>query len=208
MPISVAGSSPVPASARGAAQPHRRQAWGFTLLEMLVALIIVGMVTALAAFALPPSENAQMQREAQRLSALFDAARQHAAETGVPLAWASGPGGYAFVQFGPQGWEPVDSDLLRPRAWPWLNGSGRALRPQDWRAVLGGMPPGEAFLAGSVTVDLRLGGSAGTGAPASWLLFGSEPVGAPMQLVLADGAERDSISSDGFAPFQVSRSTR
>ena len=197
---------------RGAAPPRQRQAWGlytpsrgFTLLEMLVALIIVGMVTALAAFALPPSQNAQMQREAQRLSALFDAARQHAAETGVPLAWASGPTGYAFVQIGPQGWEPVDSDLLRPRLWPWLDGE-HDIPPQDWRSALGGQPREAAYSAGTVTVHLREGGVRSLGTPPSWLLFGSEPVGGAIEIVLSDGAERDRIQSDGFAPFVVSRS--
>jgi len=212
MPTSAAGSRP--SGSVGAAdrfQPrvmgtHRRHAaHGFTLLEMLLALVIVGMVTALAAFALPPSENAQMQREAQRLSALFDAARQHAAETGVPLAWASGPGGYAFVQIGPQGWEPVDSDLLRPRTWPWLGGQ-RDIPPRDWRSALGGQPREAAYSAGTVTVSLREGGVRSLGTPPSWLLFGSEPVGGPIQIVLSDGAERDSIQTDGFAPFEVSRS--
>ena len=171
---------------------------------MLVALIVVGIVTALAALALPPSQNAQMQREAQRLAALFDAARQRAAETGVPLAWAGGPAGYAFVQLGPRGWEPVDSDLLRPRAWPWMGSSGA----KTWQATVGAVPHAAVFAAGAVTVDLRQGGGTGPGLPASWLLFGSEPVAAPVELALADGAERDSVSSDGFAPFQVSRSVR
>lgn len=210
MPTLEAGSSPVSSRVNEAASRRQRRALerscsGFTLLEMLVALIIVGLVTALAAFALPPSENAQMQREAQRLSALFDAARQHAAETGVPLAWASGPRGYAFVQIGPQGWEPVDSDLLRPRIWPWLDAQGD-IPPRDWRSALGGQPREAAYSAGSVTVSLREGGVRGLGTPPSWLLFGSEPVGGPIQIELSDGAERDSIVTDGFAPFVVSRS--
>lgn len=198
MPTSAAGNSRCAAG-------DGRGAGGFTLLEMLVALVIVGMVTALAAFALPPSQNAQMQREAQRLAALFDAARQYAAQTGVPLAWASGPGGYAFLQIGPQGWEPVRSDLLRPRIWPWL-GARRDVALRDWRDVLGAQPRAPVFSAGSVTVSLRAGGLRGLGTPPSWLLFGSEPVGSAVQVELSDGADSDIIASDGFAPFVIDRS--
>jgi general secretion pathway protein H len=123
----------------------------------------------------------------------------------VPLAWASGPGGYAFVQIGPQGWEPVDSGLLRPRAWPWL-GRSDDIASRNWRSVLGGQPRAASYFAGPVTVSLIAGGLRGLGAPPSWLLFGTEPVGGAVQVELSDGAERDTIASDGFAPFVVGRS--
>lgn len=184
---------------------HRRHAaHGFTLLEMLLALVIVGMVTALAAFALPPSENAQMQREAQRLAALFDAARQYAAQTGVPLAWASGPAGYAFVQMGPQGWEPVEVDMLRPRRWPWL-GTRSEPAPANWRLALGEPPRQAQYAAADVSVHLRAAASAALGVPPGWLLFGPEPVGGAVQVVLSDGTHGEVVSSDGFAPFVVQR---
>ena len=205
MPTSAAGSSGIASRAPWLRRGPRRPtaARGFTLLEMLVALMVIGIVTALAALALPPSQNAQVEREAQRLAALFDAARQRAAEQGVPLAWVAGPRGYAFVQRTQQGWEPVESDLLRTRSWPW-SGGGLADSP-DWITAIGGFPRSAAFSVNGVGVDLRRGGSTGTAAPPTWLVFGGEPVGNPVRLQLTDGDRSETISSDGFAPFAVER---
>lgn len=165
--------------------------------------MVIGIVTALAALALPPSQNAQVGREAQRLAALFDAARQRAAEQGVPLAWVAGPRGYVFVQRTQQGWEPVDSDLLRARAWPW-SGANLVDSP-DWITAIGGLPRSPDFLASGIGVDLRQGGNTVTGAPPTWLVFGGEPVGNPVRLRLTDIDRSETISSDGFAPFAVER---
>ncbi|OZB47299.1 MAG: type II secretion system protein GspH [Thiomonas sp. 14-66-4] len=190
MPTSAAGSSAAMAG-RGARQR------GFTLVELLVVLLVMALLTGLAALALPRSGQDSMQREADRLAALLDAARQQAAARGEPLAWAPGAAGYTFLQPSPTGWVPLNDAPLVARAWQWLGAGGTP-------------PPGylprvnaDAVRAGNVVVQAS-GGASGTGASTSWLVFGTEPVSPPMQVTLQGDGRVVTIASNGLAPFAVS----
>ena len=52
---------------------------GFTLLELLVVLAIIGLATAGVTLSLP--EAKPLERDAQRLAALLESARSHARDT-------------------------------------------------------------------------------------------------------------------------------
>jgi general secretion pathway protein H len=69
---------------------------GFTLIELMVVLVIVALGTALAALALPDSQNTALTREAERLAALLESARAQSRAAGVPVRWRPTPGGFAF----------------------------------------------------------------------------------------------------------------
>ena len=73
-----------------------RRSAGFTLLELLVVLAIVAMASAGVGFALRDTADSTLQREAQRLAALFDAARAQSRANGVPVRWRALPGGFRF----------------------------------------------------------------------------------------------------------------
>ena len=79
MPTSAAGSSirrnrsTSGSRRRGLRSPARTSgAAGFTLLELLVVIAIIAMATAGVGFALRDSNQASLEREGERLAALFE----------------------------------------------------------------------------------------------------------------------------------------
>ncbi len=85
MPTSARGSDRLRSGERGqgrveaqprAAGPSRPR--GFTLIELLIVLVIVALASAVATLALRDPQASALEREADRLSALFEAARAEA----------------------------------------------------------------------------------------------------------------------------------
>ena len=187
MPTSAAGSRGAARRARGA---------GFTLIELLVTLLVMALLTGLAALALPHGRDESVQREAQRLAALFDAARSEAADGSMPLVWAPGASGYAFLRPTPLGWRPLQHAPLAPRAWAW---SGAEVQAH----YLPPPPRGTSVEADGVQVRVD-GGSSTSGAPPGWLVFGTEPVSPPIRVVLIEAGRQWIVSSDGISPFATS----
>ena len=96
---------------------------GFTLLELLVALVIVAVGLSLAVISLRPDPRGVVRQEADRLAALLGLASEEAVTGGRPLAWVSRAGGYEFQarEIGDQGpeWTLLrGDDLLHPRELP------------------------------------------------------------------------------------------
>lgn len=93
---------------------------GFTLLEILVVLFIIGIVVSFAVLTVGDRVAAdRLQREAERLQALLDIAAEEAVLFGVEIGLdISGPG-YRFLRLAPDGWEALGGDgPLRPRELP------------------------------------------------------------------------------------------
>jgi len=107
MRTSVPGSKPPNAS--------RPQA-GFTLIELLVVVAIIAIATAGVAFVLRDNPQTQLEREAQRLSALFESARAISRSSGRPVVWHAGEGGFRFEGLPegtlPEGWLQADTTVL------------------------------------------------------------------------------------------------
>ena len=72
------------------------RARGFTLLELLVVISIIAIASAGVAFAMRDARGAELEREAQRLGALLEAARAQSRASGVPVRWRGTEGGFRF----------------------------------------------------------------------------------------------------------------
>lgn len=92
---------------------------GFTLLELLVTIAIIGLGTAAVALSLRGGESRQLQEEGARLGALFRIAQDEARISGRALVWEADLEGYRFRPLvrepGAQEWR---DELLRARSWP------------------------------------------------------------------------------------------
>jgi len=92
---------------------------GFTLLEMLVVLIVVGIGASVVALQLGHDSGAVLRQESERLRTALEYAAQLAQWRREPLVWEADAQGYRFLRPGAKGeWrEEVDHELL-PHALP------------------------------------------------------------------------------------------
>ena len=66
----------------------RRSSQGFTLIEMLVVIVIIGILSTTVAMTISPSPQRQLQTEASRLAALLEMANAAALAGQHRLAWS------------------------------------------------------------------------------------------------------------------------
>ncbi|MCV2359465.1 prepilin-type N-terminal cleavage/methylation domain-containing protein [Paucibacter sp. TC2R-5] len=67
---------------------RRLGAHGFTLIELLVVVALIAIATATVSLSLRDPAAAQLEREAERLTALFETARAESRAAGLPVQWA------------------------------------------------------------------------------------------------------------------------
>jgi general secretion pathway protein H len=108
MPTSAAGSRRVASRSDSA---HRRGPGGFTLIELLVVIAIIAIATAGVGLALRNAGHETLDREAERLSALLEAARAQSRASGIAVRWRTTPEGPTSFIF-----DGLPSGTL-PTAW-------------------------------------------------------------------------------------------
>jgi general secretion pathway protein H len=97
-----------------------QRARGFTLIEMLVVVMIMGLFVGLVATIARPDDRGQLRVEAERLAQLLDLCVLESRLTAKPIAWTSDGPSYRFWQFADAtGWSEIrDNDILRERTLP------------------------------------------------------------------------------------------
>lgn len=92
---------------------------GFTLIEMLVVLLVMGLLAGLVTASAAPDDRALLRVEAERLAQLINLAATESRLTGKAVAWTANAAGYRFWRFSEaSGWSPISDDVLRARTLP------------------------------------------------------------------------------------------
>ena len=93
---------------------------GFTLIEMMVVLVIIGLVVGLVSSVARPDERALLRLETDRLAQLLNLAATESRLSGKRIAWTAEPETYRFWRYAAEtDWSEIrDVDALRSRKLP------------------------------------------------------------------------------------------
>jgi general secretion pathway protein H len=151
-----------------------RAARGFTLVELMVVMVIIGITIGMVSLNAMPTPRQNLLGEAQRLALLLQLARDEAIVRNRLVAFEADGERYRFLVRNETRWDPVTQDDL--------------LRQRD-------------FKSGPLALQLDPPG-AGSGNPLR-ITFGREPVDKPFVLTLSSGANSVAIRADGIGHFAV-----
>lgn len=162
---------------------ERRLQQGFSLLEVLVVLAIIGIVTGTASLGIRAAQDSHsLHTDAQRLARLFGLAQAEARKTGRPVIWEYNNTGYRFTQ--------APQHLLLPAAlaerMASLNTTGftpsSALRARAW----------DTSQPVSVQID-----------PSATQVFHGEWISGPREVKLDNGLATVRLTRTGNGQYRV-----
>jgi len=94
-----------------------RRPAGFTLIELMVVLVIIGVMLGAVGLSIRSADRS-LQFEAERLAQLLSLAREEAQVRGAPIRLDADEQGFRFMIRRDRQWQPILDDRdLRERAW-------------------------------------------------------------------------------------------
>lgn len=156
----------MPISGTGTLRGKRRRAQGFTLLEILVVVVIIGVMATMAVLSIGDRAlDDRMATEARRLQELLALAADEAVLQGTELGFIQTAEGFAFLALKDGAWTRLEEGgALRARTLPEpffieLQVDGRRVAPVDTRDARQELKPQVVLLSsGDATefvLDLR-----------------------------------------------------
>lgn len=125
---------------------------GFTLVEVLVILSIMGIMLGFVIVRYGKDERQNLQLEGHRLALLISHASNTARTSGQPIAWQANEGGYQFLQYSPlvKSWQKLGNTnsqidtTLRERHLPEdfylsevkITGTGSTIKKQEYEMII------------------------------------------------------------------------
>ena len=173
---------------------------GLTLLELLVVLAIIGFAMAGVSLSLRDSSQTQIEREAQRLVAVLEAARAQSRTSDIALIWQPTPEGFVIrPAIAPNAAQGNNAAIT---AAPSNAANPIAARTETWLTA--------GTQAAISTVSASVSALANNTAPTNLVVLGPEPILTPARITLsvtaasnAKNAPALTIGTDGLRPFQV-----
>ncbi|NYT70644.1 type II secretion system minor pseudopilin GspH [Pusillimonas noertemannii] len=156
---------------------------GFTLLEMMIVLVIIGIATAMASVSAFGNTGARaLRQDAMRLAQLFTAAQVEARASGQAIVWQHNGQGYQFTRLPRRLILPARMAARSHQVQDTGLGASTVLRPREWSSEE------------PVTVRIQ---------PEDRLVFGPDWISGPMRMELASGDQTVVLSRLGNGRFVV-----
>ncbi len=92
---------------------------GFTLIEIVVVMVLIGLAVGLTAVTAFPGNDRKLYTEADRLAQLWGMAYEDAQLTGATVVWEADAQSYRFLRREGETLNSIQNDsTLRERNWP------------------------------------------------------------------------------------------